>query len=130
MGKYKCRFCGREMIATALPYQSNQYCNHCFNERADSTQKKNLNTFEFMGEKIELENLTPKEKAIELIDKYKPLCGGYWGGKINKEFAKQSAIIAVNEIIAAIPTQPSINETERIYAIMYWINVKQEIEKL
>jgi len=71
-----------------------------------------------------------KEKAIELIDKYKPLCGGYWGGKINKEFAKQSAIIAVNEIIGAIPTQPSANETEKTDAIMCWINVKQEIEKL
>lgn len=71
-----------------------------------------------------------KEKATELIDKYKPLCGGYWGGKINKEFAKQSAIIAVNEIIAAIPTQPSENETEKTDAIMCWINVKQEIEKL
>ena len=68
MGKYKCRFCSREMIATALSYQSNQYCNHCFNERADSTQKENLNTFEFMGEKIELENLTPKQKTTELID--------------------------------------------------------------
>lgn len=55
MGKYKCRFCSREMIATALSYQSNQYCNHCFNERADSTQKQNLNTFEFMGDVIKLE---------------------------------------------------------------------------
>lgn len=74
--------------------------------------------------------MNPKEKATDLIDKYKPLCGGYWGGKINKEFAKQSATIAVNEIIAAIPTQPSKNETERIDAIMYWVNVKQEIEKI
>ena len=74
--------------------------------------------------------MNPKEKATDLIDKYKPLCGGYLGGKINKEFAKQSATIAVNEIIAAIPTQPSTNETERIDAIMYWMNVKQEIEKL
>lgn len=74
--------------------------------------------------------MNPKEKATDLIDKYKPLCGGYWGGKINKEFAKQSATIAVNEIIAAIPTQPSTNETERIDAIMYWVNGKQEIEKI
>ena len=71
-----------------------------------------------------------KEKAIELIDKFKPLCGGYNGGKINKDFAKQSAIIAVNEIIASIPTKPSTNETERLDAIMYWINVKQEIENI
>lgn len=74
--------------------------------------------------------MTAKEKAIEFVEKYKLLCGGYWGGKINKEFAKQSATIAINEIIAAIPTQPSTNETERIDAIMFWINVKQEIEKV
>ncbi|MCL5459760.1 hypothetical protein M3M33_14080, partial [Loigolactobacillus coryniformis] len=60
------------MIATALSYQSNQYCNRCFNERADSTQKQNLNTFEFMGESIELKNnnmknQTPKEKANYLV---------------------------------------------------------------
>ena len=126
MGKYKCRFCSREMIATALSYQSNQYCNHCFNERADSTEKENLNTFEFMGEKIELENLTPKQKTTELIDKYKPLCGGYWGGKINKEFAKQSAIIAVNEIINIM--YESGNRPE--FTKKYWQEVKQEIEKL
>ena len=77
-----------------------------------------------MGEKIELENPTPKEKAIELIDKYKPLCGGYWGGKINKEFAKQSAIIAVNEIILSIKNLNEIDET------LFWLDVKQEIEKL
>jgi len=71
-----------------------------------------------------------KQKATELIDKYKPLCGGYNGGKINKDFAKKSAIIAVNEIIASIPTKPSTNETERLDAIMYWINVKQEIENI
>jgi hypothetical protein len=74
--------------------------------------------------------MNTEEKAKELINNFKPLCGGYNGGKINKDFAKQSAIIAINEIIAAIPTQPSTNETERLDAIMYWINVKQEIENI
>jgi hypothetical protein len=70
--------------------------------------------------------MTPKEKAIEMYDKM-----------LNSDImdmtwycAKQCALIAVEEIIAAIPTQPSVNETERIDAIMYWIAVKQEIEKL
>jgi hypothetical protein len=133
MGKYKCRFCNREMIATALSYQSNQYCNHCFNERADSTQKQNLNTFEFMGEKIELENPTPKEKAIELIDKYKPLCGGYWGGKINKEFAKQCALILVNERLEELKFThigygKGIIEGYQKTKVKYWQDVKKEIE--
>jgi hypothetical protein len=78
--------------------------------------------------------MTPKEKADELIDKM------YYIGRYDDkedynpamawERAKQCALIAVEEIIAAIPTQPSVNETERIDAIMYWIAVKQEIEKL
>jgi len=51
---FKCMFCKRPMEVSLLGYKSNQYCNHCFNERADSTQKQNLNTFEFMGDKIDL----------------------------------------------------------------------------
>ena len=27
---------------------------------------------------------THKQTAQELVEKYKILCGGYWGGKINK----------------------------------------------
>ncbi len=130
MGKYKCRFCGREMIATALSYQSNQYCNHCFNERADSTQKQNLNSFEFMGDKIELKIPNPKEKAVELVDKYRNYIVSFLSDAMKDKNAKICALIAVEEIISAIPTQPSKNESERIDAIMYWINVKQEIEKI
>ena len=73
--------------------------------------------------------MTPKEKAIELVDRYKLLCGGYWGGKINKEFAKQSAIIAVNEIILSNPHSNPFNTD--VYSTMdYWLQVKTEIEKL
>ena len=67
--------------------------------------------------------MTDKEKAKELFEKYKPLCGGYWGGKINKEFAKQSALIAVNEILNV-----SISYAGKDYD--YWEEVKTEIEKL
>lgn len=135
---FKCMFCKRPMEVSLLGYKSNQYCNHCFNERADSTQKQNLNTFEFMGDKIELKTLTPKEKATELVDKYTNIDKRIYD--INPDYfdlfmltqseAKLCALVAVEEIIAAIPTQPSKNENERIDAIMYWINVKQEIEKI
>ena len=124
MGKYKCRFCSREMIATALSYQSNQYCNHCFNGRADSTQKQNLNTFEFMGEKIELENPTPKEKASELVDKYRNYIISFLSDTMKDKNAKTASLIAVEEIINALRNINEIDET------VFWLDVKQEIEKL
>jgi hypothetical protein len=68
--------------------------------------------------------LTPQEKAIELIDKYKPICGGYWGGNINKQFAKQSALIAVNEILNDCNVSSPFIEVR----IKYWQEVKTEIE--
>ena len=67
-----------------------------------------------------------KEKAKELIDKYKPLCGGYWGGKINKEFAKQCALIAVDEILN------HHSQEQGLYRIdtYYWQQVKNEINNI
>ena len=124
MGKYKCRFCSREMIATALSYQSNQYCNHCFSERADSTQKQNLNTFEFMGDIIELEDLTPKEKASELVDKYRNYIISFLSDTMKDKNAKTASLIAVEEIINALRNINEIDET------VFWLDVKQEIEKL
>lgn len=124
MGKYKCRFCSREMIATALSYQSNQYCNHCFIERADSTQKQNLNTFEFMGDIIELEDLTPKEKASELVDKYRNYIISFLSDTMKDKNAKTASLIAVEEIINALRNINEIDET------VFWLDVKQEIEKL
>lgn len=66
--------------------------------------------------------MTPKEKAKELVDKYKPLCGGFWGGKINKAFAKQCAVIAVKEIREAIDWHKQ--------EYNYWEQVEQEIKNL
>ena len=67
-----------------------------------------------------------KEKSKELIDKYKPLCGGYWGGKINKEFAKQCALIAVDEILK------HHSQEQGLYRIdtYYWQQVKTEINNI
>lgn len=77
--------------------------------------------------------MSAKEKAEELVDKYKLLCGGYWGGKINKEFAKQSALIAVDEILKSNPIVPLeyMLESEALdAAVEYWKQVKTEIENL
>jgi uncharacterized lipoprotein YajG len=72
--------------------------------------------------------MTPKEKAKKLVDKYKPLSAGFSGGKMNEEFSKQGALIAVNEIIANIVPSVSMDVIEA--RIKYWQEVKQEIENL
>ena len=60
--------------------------------------------------------MTPKEKANELIDKYTSVNG-------NSFFAKECAIIAVDEIITANPISHVGNST-----INYWQAVKQQLE--
>jgi hypothetical protein len=70
--------------------------------------------------------MNAKEKATELVDEYKPLCGGYWGGKINKEFAKNCALIAVKEIINS---RPAITDSQFEYN-KYWNDVKSELQSL
>jgi len=83
--------------------------------------------------------MTPKEKAIELVDKFyqlfplkKDVISIY--GTLSWEYdnwvqAKQCALIAVDEIIEANPIIFRLDNT-----IMsnksYWQEVKQEIEKL
>jgi len=74
--------------------------------------------------------MTPKEKATDLVDKYRNYIVSFLSDTMKDKNAKTASLIAVEEIIASIPTHPNKNETERIDAIVYWINVKQEIEKL
>jgi len=84
--------------------------------------------------------MTPKKKAKELVDKYVKLYPSYvimWRGDVDNAVKniKQCALIAVDEILNAIPneyldvwqgeTSMIINED-----IAYWKRVKQEIEKL
>jgi len=64
--------------------------------------------------------MTPKEKAKELVAKYK----GF--GMYNESIAaKQCALIAVDEILNAIEQIFETFEERK-----YWQEVKQEIEKL
>ena len=74
--------------------------------------------------------MTPKEKATQLVDKYRNYIVSFLSDSMKDKNAKIASLIAVEEIISSIPTQPSNQETERIDAIMYWVNVKQEIEKI
>ena len=62
--------------------------------------------------------MTPKEKAVDLYNKYEQLGKDFTKGVSMVEFAKQCALIAVDEIL---------NETDCSYD---WQLVKEEIEKL
>jgi len=75
--------------------------------------------------------MTPKEKANELIEKFMFNCRecDY------EDNAKQCALIAVDEILAEVPTEildTYKGETHFIIndRYLFWQEVKQEIEKL
>lgn len=69
--------------------------------------------------------MTPKEKAIELIDKYDSTLTYLE----SKSKAKQCALIAVTEIINSNPHSNPFNKD--IHSTMqYWIEVKNEIKLL
>ena len=75
--------------------------------------------------------MTPKEKAIDLVeDMHDAPEMGY------NEHAKQCALIAVDEILNTLKIFPEKDTTSKsvvnfsISRIMYWVTVKQEIEKL
>ena len=63
-------------------------------------------------------NLTPKQKAVELVDKHYSISG-------LSRFSKAYAIITVNEIIEALVGCHTAEEYGN-----YWEKVKNEIEKL
>jgi hypothetical protein len=79
--------------------------------------------------------MTPKDKAIELYNKYEQLGRDFTRGVSMKEFAKQCALIAVDEILKS---NEDWNLEQNIWCDtgffgdcqMYWIAVKQEIEVL
>lgn len=68
--------------------------------------------------------MTPKEKAIELIDKMKLATDEFGYININKERHKQCALISVDEILNIDNIKPYILHKE---IIKYYQEVKQEI---
>jgi len=69
--------------------------------------------------------MTPKEKAKELVDKYYHLFSVELENTIDLREAKQSAIIAVDEILDILYTNFDDKNIESC-----WQEVKQELEKL
>jgi hypothetical protein len=69
--------------------------------------------------------MTPKEKAIEIVDKYNELLSVHvFNGTY--DIAQQCALIAVDELIKSWDK----DLYENCGASEYWQEVKQEIEKL
>ena len=72
--------------------------------------------------------MTPKEKAVELYNRYEQLGRDFTRGVSMKQFAKECALLTVDEIMKPLLENLS-NDISGIHAI-YWEKVKQEIEKL
>jgi hypothetical protein len=69
--------------------------------------------------------MTPKEKAIELVDRYYSLFSLEFENTIDITQAKKCALIAVDEILH----NDGFTQFDQ-YLTEYWQEVKQEIEKL
>ena len=80
--------------------------------------------------------LTPKDKAIELYIKYIDAYNNINLQVSDYKFAKQCALIAVDEMINILKVFPEKDTTSKsvvnfsISRIMYLVQVKQELEKL
>jgi hypothetical protein len=72
--------------------------------------------------------MTPKEKAQELVDKFKIFVIGRNDSVIEKQNAKRCALIAVDEIIESDWFIPTLRDKHEWTS--YWNEVKTEIEKL
>ena len=81
--------------------------------------------------------MTPKQKAIDLLDDYRGLVPEHFGG-MEFELAKKCALICVNELILNCAFYDHERKKEfmeckdfpDIYFSEYWRKIEQEIEKL
>jgi len=83
--------------------------------------------------------MTPEQKAIDILEKLIPHVyneyDGSDGGKVYnaKRHTIQCALIVVDEIIKSRPSLPMLGDGYNIFKsqdLVYWNEVKQEIEKL
>ena len=70
--------------------------------------------------------MTPKEKAEELFNKVFEVKDSFSKFEISYDIAKQCALIAVDEILK----DREVIDGMRVINDPYWLEVKQEIEKL
>jgi hypothetical protein len=75
--------------------------------------------------------MTPKEKAVLLYEKFFYVIPSIsHEGQLEDEIAKQSALIAVNEILINEPSQAHFIKGYWMTPKTYWQEVKEELEKL
>jgi hypothetical protein len=68
--------------------------------------------------------MTPKEKAEELVDKFRNEITSFLGDNMKKINAKKCALVAVDEIL-------NINSVDKDFSLsFYWQDVKDEIQNL
>lgn len=68
--------------------------------------------------------MTPKEKADELVDKFRNEITSFLGDNMKKINAKKCALVAVDEIL-------NINSVDKDFDLShYWQHVKDEIQNL
>ena len=72
--------------------------------------------------------MKPKEKAQELVDKFRNEITSFLGDNMKKINAKKCALIAVDELIKIHYLLTNTNDTSP--SINYWKEVKQEIQNL
>lgn len=80
--------------------------------------------------------MIPKDKAVELYDNFFLLHnsatdenGNFFMVALNKGLAKQCSLIAVDEILIAIPNACDYDSRYN-HEMVYWQLVKEQIEKL
>lgn len=73
--------------------------------------------------------MTPKEKAIQLVDNFRLDVLDFKEGKPNLFTAKECALTTVDEIILANPHSNPFN-TDVHSTESYWMEVKQKIKLL
>ncbi len=77
--------------------------------------------------------MTPKEKANELIENYRNAYPTYTSNRLNIHQAKRCALIAVDEILNLdlhnVGDYKDFDTPSEWY-ISYWMEIKEEIEKL
>ena len=71
--------------------------------------------------------MTPKEKAQELVDKFRNEILSFLNDRIKEQNAKRCALIAVDEILFVLEFNLDFR-MER--SITYYLEVKQEIQNL
>ena len=79
-----------------------------------------------------------KEKAIQLVNSFNELGRDFTRGVSMKEFSKQCALIAVEEILSEYQSMSDLESvlvinnktTFVVHQLFYWMEVKQEIKKL